>query len=53
MVQVNDWLALEVPSLAVTVTAYGLFVSAVPLRLPLMSPLLLLILSPGGRPVAL
>jgi hypothetical protein len=52
-VQVNVW-AADVPlaSVAVTETEYGLPVSAPAEIVPEITPLLLIV-SPGGRPVAL
>lgn len=52
-VQLKVWLLVFVPSVAVTVTEEGLSVSAVPEIVPVICPVVLLMLSPVGRPVAL
>ncbi len=44
---------LAMPSEAVTNTEYGLFISAVAAMLPVICPVELLMLNPGGKPVAL
>ena len=49
--QVKLWLALEVPSPALTVTLYGPSAAAPAATVPVMVPVLVLIFRPGGRPV--
>ena len=50
--QSNDWLTLLVPSLAVTVTACGVLLTEAVI-VPEISPVLLLMLRPAGKPEAL
>ena len=52
-VHVKDALTLATPSDTVTVTLYGLPTAAPGATVPLMSPVVVLILRPGGKPVAL
>src|SRR5437870_10086702 len=51
-VQANFWLALLVPSDAVTVTKYGLAPCAVDEIVPEITPVVVLMVRPVGRPVA-
>src|SRR5436309_14110928 len=50
--QLKVWLPLLLPAVAVSVTLYGLSVSAVFATVPLRMPLVLLRLTPDGKPVA-
>ncbi len=52
-VQAKVWLLLDVPSLAVTVTSYGVPLAAPLASVPEISPVLLLMLKPPGKPLAL
>ena len=52
MIHGNVWLAVLVPSVTVTTTVKGLEVESPLETVPVMRPVLELMFSPGGRPVA-
>ncbi len=52
-VQANVWLLLDVLSLAVAATSYGVLLASPLASVPEISPVLLLMLKPLGKPLAL